>query len=161
MVSDGHFTGSSASSYYKLLDESTEYSSKAAASGAMATKMSRFSKLGGRAVPVVGAAIGFGLDVANGESADRAGAKAGGGLVGGMAAGAATGALVGSVVPGPGTAVGAFVGGVIGGFVGSGIGASIFDNGLSAGSVLEGAEEGVGELGSALGDVGSALNPFD
>jgi RHS repeat-associated protein len=162
MTQGGRYSGSDPhADYYKYLDDAKDYSSKAAASGATATKMSRFTKLGGKSIPVAGAVAGYFIDTANGESKGRAASKAAGGLAGGALAGAATGAALGSGVPGVGNVVGGIVGGIVGGFIGSGVGASIFDNGLSLGSVGEGISEGVGELGDALGDVGSALNPFD
>lgn len=86
-------------------------------------------------VPIVGALIGIGIDLALGEKLDRAlagaaGAALGSGLIGVL--GGAVGGAIGSVVPFAGTLIGAAAGKAIGGFLGAAVGdwagKAIFDN---------------------------------
>lgn len=85
-------------------------------------------------VPFISSLIDFGVNLATGDSVQRAGTKAvfsGAGTFAGGKAGAAIGATIGSVVPGLGTAVGAVVGGIVGSiggfFAGDYVGTGVAD----------------------------------
>ena len=91
-------------------------------------RLGRLARLGGKALPYVGAAIGVASAASDYFNADET-AKAGDGDVGrvkgeavgtaiGTAAGGAIGAFLGSIVPGFGTAIGGIVGSMLGGWAG-------------------------------------------
>lgn len=95
---------------------------------------STISKVGGKAIPVIGTALAVGaggyevyenLEKGDTKGAVKAGAGTGGALAGALAGakgGAALGAAIGSMVPVVGTAIGAVAGGLIGTVAGGLIG---------------------------------------
>ena len=91
--------------------------SKMSSAAKIATK---FAKVGGPVLSVLGAAMDFSERKDKGQTTIQAGMGAGMGAAGGMA-GAAYGAALGSVVPVFGTIVGGLIGGAVGYFGGSSI----------------------------------------
>lgn len=117
-------------------------------------KLAAFGKYG---VPIIGAVIDFGAQVASGEDVVDAGVKAGAHLAIGIGAGK-VGALIGTALcPGLGTVVGGaigFVAGAVISVVGGYIFDTIYDNRKA---IADTAKEVVSTVGKGIEDVGDAI----
>ncbi|WP_280459210.1 hypothetical protein [Nocardia carnea] len=100
------------------------------------------------------AVAGIAYDIYNGKPAEQAVVSGLSGFGASVAAGAAVGAAVGMVVPGPGNLVGAAAGTVVGAAAGlftSGAVDSLYSEGLSVGSAIDGGVQALESTGEAIG----------
>ncbi|MGA6204597.1 hypothetical protein [Nocardia testacea] len=117
------------------------------------TTKTKAAKIGFR----VGGALavaGIAYDIYNGKPAEQAIVSGAAGFGASVAAGAAVGAAVGTIVPGPGNLVGAAAGTVVGAATGiftSGAVDSLYSDGLSVGSAIDGGMEALEGTGEAIG----------
>ncbi len=151
-------TGTPAQTIYRDVDWSREQMQNAAKALDDAEKAKSTGKSLGFKVGGALAVAGIGYDIANGKPVEQAVVSG----AAGFAASVAAGALIGSIVPGPGTAVGAAAGAIFGATAGVGAGIftsgavdSMYTEGLSVGSAVDGGLSALDSTGDAIGGLAS------